>query len=172
MIIRREIPSDYKTIRDINIAAFLHHPFSHQTEHLIVEELRKAGALSVSLVAETGAGKTGSSEVVGHIAFSHALIDGRDNGCFMAGPLAVLPEFQKQGIGSALVKAGLKAIKKLGAKVCVLVGDPAYYTRFGFVHNDTFIIEAVPPEVVLVSIFDKTAKGGHVTHHPAFMTGL
>ena len=167
MTIRPESPADYAVIRDINIAAFLHHPFSHQTEHLIVEALRDAGALSVSLVAEDACGK-----VVGHVAFSHALIDGKDCGWFMAGPLAVFPEFQKRGIGSALVKAGLDAIRKLGANGCYLVGDPAFYTRFGFYNEQKLTMEGVPPEVCLCFAFTKPLPSGAVTHHPAFFTGL
>jgi len=73
MLVRLETPSDYAAIRDINIAAFLHHPFSHQTEHLIIEELRAAGALSVSLVAET--------EVTEFVNSSSK----RDHPAFMAG---------------------------------------------------------------------------------------
>jgi len=167
--IRPETPADYAAIREINVAAFLHHPFSRQTEHLIVEELRKAGALSVSLVAEIDAAPP---MVVGHVAFSHALIDGRDTGWFLAGPLAVLPEFQRSGIGCALMKEGIEEIKKLGAKGCVLVGDPAYYGRFGFVRDDSFNYEGVPTEVIQILPFVEKPVGGNVSHHPAFTTGL
>jgi len=167
MHIRPETPADYSAIRAINVAAFLHHPFSRQTEHLIVEELRKAGALAVSLVAEDESGR-----VVGHIAFSVMQIDGRDLGWYMAGPLAVMPECQKKGIGSALVRAGLEAIRALGASGCFLVGDPAFYTRLGFANEPLLTMQGVPPEVCLAYAFVQPVPQGAVTHHPAFLAGL
>ena len=94
MQIRPETPSDHDAIRQINIDAFAIHAYSSQTEHLIVESLRAADALSVSLVAEI------EGNLVGHIAFSHAEINGSDCGWFLLGPVAVFPNFQKQGIGS------------------------------------------------------------------------
>ena len=120
MIIRPESANDYHSIRCILIAAFADHPFSHQTEHLIVEALRASNALTVALVAEV------DGKVVGHIAFSPVWIDGMDCKWFALGPVAVLPDFQRQGIGKSLVEEGLQAIRSLGAQGCVLVGDPAY----------------------------------------------
>jgi putative acetyltransferase len=162
MVIRAERMEDYAGIREVNVAAFANHPFSKQTEHLIVEALRVAGALSVSLVAEL------EGRVVGHTAFSKAKIDGKECGWFMLGPVAVLPDFQRHGIGVALVKEGLAAIQKLGATGCVLVGDPKYYCRCGFVQNPALTMKGVPAEVILsLPITDKKARG-EVTHHPAF----
>jgi putative acetyltransferase len=167
MRIRPETPADYAAIRNINIAAFANQPYSQQTEHLIVEELRKAGALSVSLVAEIDR-DDGSRQVVGHIAFSPAKIDGRDCGSLIAGPLAVLPERQRQGIGSALMNAGLDAIRKLGVNGCVLVGHPEYYGRFGFRHEPSLTMEGVPPEVFFCLPFTGPVPHGRVTCHEAF----
>lgn len=98
MIIRPERETDLPAIDRINLEAFKDHPYSHQTEHLIVRALRAAGALTLSLVAEA------EGEVVGHIAFSPALIDGQDLGWYTLGPVAVLPGHQGQGIGAALVR--------------------------------------------------------------------
>jgi putative acetyltransferase len=164
---RPETPADHEAIRDINIASFRHNPFSRQTEHLIVEELRKARALTFSLVAETDEGK-----VVGYLAFSRALIDGRFSGWLLAGPLAVLPDYQRRGYGTALMKAGMAEIIKIGTNGCILVGDPAYYTRFGFIRDDSFVYEGVPPENVMILPFVNPPVGGKISHHPAFAAGL
>ncbi len=89
MIIRPEALRDLDAIREVNIVAFEHHPFSHQTEHLIVEALRAADALELSLVAEI------DGEVVGHIAFSSASIGSTSSGWFLLGPVSVLPDYGK-----------------------------------------------------------------------------
>ena len=163
MRIRPETPADHAAIREINIAAFADHPFSRQTEHLIVEVLRAAGALTLSLVAEDGDGV-----VVGHIAFSAAPIDNHDQGWQLLGPVAVLPALQQRGIGKALVQAGLEALRGLGAQGCVLVGDPGYYTRLGFRQAVSLVYPGVPPEVVLCSPLAGGEPAGTVGHHPAF----
>lgn len=121
MLIRTETSHDYDRITEIHIAAFRTHPFSKQTEHLIVQHLRKAGALTLSLVAEI------DGTVLGHVAFSPVTIGGIDWGWFALGPIGVDPGSQGRGIGSSLVKAGLERLQELGAQGCVLVGDPGYY---------------------------------------------
>ena len=166
MIIRPETPSDHDSIRDILIAAFANHPYSHQTEHLIVEGLRADDALTISLVAEV------DGELVGQIAFSSVKIGGKDCGWLGLGPVAVLPSQQRQGIGTALVNEGLKTIRSLGAMGCVLVGDPAFYRRFGFEHNPALRMEGVPAEVLLCLPMCGQMPEGNVTHHPAFSVGL
>jgi putative acetyltransferase len=166
MIIRPETTSDDDAIRQIVIAAFADHPFSHQTEHLIVEGLRADDALTVSLVAEV------DGKVVGQIAFSPVKIGGKDHGWLALGPVAVLPTFQRRGIGQALVNEGLKTIRDLGAQGCILVGEPAFYNRFGFRHDPALRMEGVPPEVLLyLSMCDEIPQGS-VTHHSAFSIGL
>ena len=124
--IRSELARDTDDIRAINVAAFRDQPYSQQTEHLIVEALRADGALAVSLVAVR------DDHPVGHIAFSSARIGSTTKDWYIAGPVAVLPAFQRQGIGSALVEAGLAELRSRGAEGCVLVGDPHFYERFGF----------------------------------------
>jgi putative acetyltransferase len=165
MIIRPENPSDHDAIRQVLIIAFADHPYSHQTEHLIVEALRADDALTVSLVAEV------DGNVVGQIAFSPVQIDGEDCGWLALGPVAVLPAFQRQGIGQALVNNGLKTIRDTGTQGCVLVGDPGFYVRFGFAHNPTLCMEGVPPEVTLCLPMGHQVPKGNVTHHPAFFVG-
>jgi putative acetyltransferase len=163
MLIRPEKPSDYETISQIHLAAFATCPYSQLTEHLIVEGLRADHALSVSLVAEI------DGKVVGHIAFSMAIIDGKECGWYLLGPVGVFPALQRQGIGQALVNEGLKRIKELGAKGCVLVGDPAYYCRFGFQNNCPLRMEGVPPEFVQALPMGGEIPKGELGHHPAFM---
>jgi putative acetyltransferase len=165
MIIRPETSGDHEAIRQILIAAFADHPFSHQTEHLIVEGLRADDALTVSLVAEV------NGKVVGHIAFSSVKIGGNDCGWLALGPVAVSPSHQRQGIGQALVNEGLKTIRNMDAQGCILVGEPAFYNRFGFRHDPALRMEGVPPEVLLCLPMSDEMLEGAVTHHPAFSIG-
>jgi putative acetyltransferase len=167
MRIRPETPADIPAIRDVNIAAFLKHPFSHQTEHLIVEELRRAGALSVSLVAEDDAGR-----LLGHIAFSPCKIGGKECRYYMLGPIAVWPDMQRRGVGKALVARGMIELTKLGARGCVLVGDPAYYPKVGFVNDDAITMEGLPHEVIFVRAISGPVPHGEIQDHPAFHVGL
>jgi len=162
MTIRPETPSDHATLRDILIAAFANHAYSHQTEHLIVEGLRTDGALTVSLVAEL------NGNVVGQIAFSPVMIGGKDCGWLALGPVAVAPAFQRRGIGRSLVAEGLRTVRDLGTQGCVLVGDPAFYRRFGFESNPALRMEGIPSEFVMCLPMGNTVPEGNVTHHPAF----
>lgn len=169
MNIRHETPADHEAIRRINVEAFRNHPVSRQTEHLIVEGLRRAGALEISLVAEL------EGAVVGHIAFSLATVGGRDLGWRLLGPLAVLPELQRRGIGSALVRAGLGELRRLGAAGCALVGDPAYYARLDFRQCRGLSWPGVPEQYVLCLPLAAEGPGGEpegaLGCHPAFHVG-
>lgn len=166
MIIRPETTQDFDGIRAVNVAAFASHPFSQQTEHLIVEALRDAEALSISLVADL------DGEIVGHVAFSEAEIGGSAPGWYLLGPIAVLPERQGRGIGRALVERGLAELRLRGASGCVLVGDPAFYTRFGFASCPGVTCEGVPDENVLCLAMKGQQPTGEVRYHPAFFTGM
>ncbi len=105
---------------------------------------------------------------MGHIAFSPVTINGTHHHWFALGPIAVLPALQRQGIGIKLVNEGLRSIRALGAQGCVLVGDPAYYSRFGFSHNPVLTMEDVPPEVLLCLSIAERVPQGEVEHHAAF----
>lgn len=161
-MIRSEEPRDIAAIREINIAAFRDHPYSQQTEHLIVEALRADGALDISLVAEV------DGEVVGHVAFSRATVGDAAEGWYLLGPIAVLPGRQRAGVGTQLVEAGLAGLRSRGAAGCALVGDPAFYGRFGFRHWDGLACHGVPDEFVLGLPFGPQAPAGEVVHHQAF----
>jgi putative acetyltransferase len=106
--------------------------------------------------------------VVGHIAFSPVAIADGSDGWYGLGPVSVLPEFQKRGVGSALVRQGLSMLTASGAKGCVLVGDPGYYARFGFKNVPSLIYEGVPQEYILALPLSKKQARGVVSFHQAF----
>jgi putative acetyltransferase len=162
MNIRAERAADISAIGAVTKAAFAPVAYSDQTEHLIVERLRKSGALSISLIAEE------AGEVLGHIAFSPVSISSGALGCYGLGPLSVSPEHQAKGIGSKLVEAGLSALRALGASACVLAGDPAYYSRFGFERVEGLSTEGIPPDYFMALALRGSAPSGIVQFHPGF----
>ena len=164
MKIRPENKDDHDAISVTTIAAFEDHPFSQQTEHLIIDELRKANALTVSLVAVI------NEQVIGHIAISPVSISDGTSDWYGLGPVSVLPEFQGQGIGSKLIKTGLSLIKNgIGGCGCVLVGPPNFYSMFSFANYPQLIHEGIPQEVFLALPFTGNLPNGIVEFHPAFM---
>ena len=162
IIIRNEIDADIDAITEATIAAFKILEISNQTEHFIVQALRAAKALTVSLVAEV------DGRVIGHIAFSPVTISDSTTNWYGLGPVSVLPEYQRQGIGKALIEEGLSRLKAIGAQGCCLVGHPDYYKRFGFKNMPGFVHEGVPPEVFLALTFDGNTPQGTVTFHEGF----
>lgn len=107
-------------------------------------------------------------KVVGHIAFSPVTISDDSPGWYGLGPISVLPELQRQGIGKSLVHKGLSALKSLGAKGCVLVGDPGYYERLGFRSLPELVIDGVPQENVLALPFEERKTSGTVVFREGF----
>lgn len=162
MIIRSEAPTDTSLVRSLTDAAFKDVEHSSQTEGAIVDALRQAGALTVSLVAEQ------NDTIVGHVAFSPVLIDGEDLGWFGLGPVSVSPSLQRRGIGTALIKEGLRLLKHRGATGCVVLGDPNFYRRFGFTSEHALHYEDVPPEYFQSIILAGDPAKGEVTYHEGF----
>jgi putative acetyltransferase len=162
VIIRNEQASDADAIFALTKAAFEHHHISNHTEQYIVNALRAAGALTVSLVAEV------DGRIAGHIAFSPVTISDGSPNWYGIGPVSVLPEYQKQGIGKSLMREGLTTVKRIGAEGCVLVGDPNYYERFGFKSMSELTHEGVPQEYVLALPFGEANARGSVVFHEAF----
>lgn len=123
--IRPETPEDYQNIYKVNKLAF-----DGEFEARLVTKLRKTSGFipDLSLVAIK------DNKIVGHILFSKVNISTKTGKipALALAPMAVLPKYQKEGVGSSLVKEGLKKCKKLGYKIIVLVGHPDYYPRFGF----------------------------------------
>lgn len=162
MTLRNERNGDIRAITEITIAAFKDHPISNHTEQFIINALRAAGALTISLVAEI------DGQVVGHIAFSPVTVSDGATGWYGLGPISVLPDYQKQGIGKALVNEGLFLLKELGGQGCALVGDPNYYKRFGFKNYPELVHEGIPQEFFLVLPFTEKIPKGTVVFHEGF----
>lgn len=166
MRISAETPDDIDAIFALTQQAFKDHPHSQQTEGYIIDALRAGGALTLSLVARE------DGRVVGHIAFSPVSVSDGAADWYALGPVAVLPAEQGRGIGKALIEAGLAALKAQGAAGCVVVGEPAYYTRFGFARMPALTYPGVPPQYFMAQVFTRPAAG-EVTHHAGFSaTGL
>lgn len=162
MILRQEGEGDVDAIRTLTETAFRTAPHADGTEHLIIDRLRAAGALTLSLVAEA------DGRVVGHVAFSPITLSDGSADWYGLGPISVDPAHQGKGIGGKLIQQGLARLKALGAAGCVLLGDPAYYSRFGFVSDGRLTLDGVPPEYFMHVAFSPVYGGGTVTYHPGF----
>jgi putative acetyltransferase len=163
MILRKETVADIEAITEVTIAAFKNHPISNHTEQFIINALRDANALTISLVAEI------DGRVAGHIAFSPVIISDGTKDWYGLGPVSVLPDYQKQGIGKSLISEGLSLLKDMGGRGCALVGDPNYYKRFGFKNYPELIHEGVPQEVFLALPFNEIVPQGTVVFHEGFL---
>lgn len=162
IIIRNETDADVGAIAEVTAAAFRTMAISDHTEQFVIEALRAAKALTVSLVAEM------DGTVIGHVAFSPVSISDGTRDWYGLGPVSVLPAYQRQGIGKALITAGLSRLKAMNAKGCCLVGHPGYYRRFGFECPSGLGVEGVPPEVFFALSFDGRHPQGSVTFHEGF----
>ncbi|MBU0682037.1 MAG: N-acetyltransferase [Proteobacteria bacterium] len=160
--IRDETAADVNAITEVTVAAFKTLEISNHTEQFILEALRSARALTFSLVAEV------DSRVVGHIAFSPVAISDGTKNWYGLGPVSVLPEYQRRGIGKALIQEGLSRLRKLNAKGCCLVGHPQYYRKFGFENATGLVLKGVPQEVFFALAFDGHFPQGDVMFHDGF----
>jgi putative acetyltransferase len=153
-VIRREQPQDIPEIRQVNIRAF-----ERNQEALVVDKLRKNCNSILSLVALT------EGKVVGHILFSPAVIEGQHGRLLGTGlaPLAVLPEYQRKGIGTQLMQTAIARIKEGGCPYIIVIGHPEYYARFGFEKASQFGIRSeweVPDEPFMILMLDRKAMNG------------
>ncbi len=162
IVIRNETSDDIDVIREVTIAAFKTLTISNHTEQFIIEALRAGNALTISLVAEA------DGQVTGHIAFSPVNMSDGTQGWYGLGPVSVLPEYQRKGIGKALIEEGLSRLKDLKAQGCCLVGHPEYYKQFKFENVSGLVHEGVPPEVFFALSFDGHIPQGAVNFHGAF----
>ncbi|MHC5225099.1 GNAT family N-acetyltransferase [Ignatzschineria sp. LJL83] len=167
MIIRPEYIKDQQEIEQMILAAFKDHPHQDSEkgtiEHLIVNNLREADALSLSLVAEL------EGQLIGHVAFSRISINGQDLNWVVMAPVSVLPNYQNQRIGSQLIQEGLNRLLKSGTEGCIVIGDPKYYERFGFRHQHDLIVEGISSEYVMVKLFNTLGEPkGQVQFHSGF----
>lgn len=162
--IRQEQSSDIPAIREVNRRAF-----GQDQEGNLVDALRTDQAALLSLVA------TLNGHVVGHIMYSPLVVGDTAEGAAL-GPMAVLPEHQRQGIGSQLVKAGNQKLKEVGCPFIVVVGHAAYYPRFGFRPAGAYGITCqwnVPDNVFMVLVLDPDRMrgvSGLAKYRPEFST--
>ncbi|MGD9873909.1 MAG: GNAT family N-acetyltransferase [Kiritimatiellia bacterium] len=155
VIIRPEKPADIPAVRALNEAAF-----GQTVEADIVDAVRAECRSAVSLVAED------EGRIVGHIFFSPVVVsDDMESvrGMGLA-PMAVLPERQRQGIGSALVREGIEKLRQKGCPFIVVLGHPAFYPRFGFMPASRKGVfcqwDGVPDEAFMILILDKSVMAG------------
>lgn len=165
MNIRDEDQFDFKGIWDINKLAF-----QGEEEGKLINKLREEDVDLISLVAEDGL------NLVGHILISPAIIKSEDKSIEIAalGPMAVLPTYQRKGIGSELIKEGIRRCIKAGYVAIAVLGHPEYYPKFGFLPSVKYGITCeyeVPEEVFMILELHKSFLNeitGVVKYHPAF----
>jgi putative acetyltransferase len=161
--VRAEATTDYAAIRQVNEAAF-----GTTEEADLVEALRSDGLVLLSLVAEL------NGRIVGHILFSRMSIDTPTEAiaAVALAPMAVSPEFQRQGIGGKLIRLGLEDLRRLGEQMVIVVGHPEYYPRFGFSPAQARWLESpFPPEAFMALELRPGALDGvrgRVRYPPAF----
>ena len=160
--IRKELPIDYDRIRQVTELAFRGKAYAGGDEQDVIDRLRVADALVLSYVAIS------QEDVIGHIAFSPVIADDESSPWFALGPISVLPECQRQGIGSALIYRGLAELTEKGALGCLLMGDPAYYRRFGFRLSPEYTPSGELEEYFMVNWFTPFRPDGRFRFHGAF----
>lgn len=161
--VRPERAEDAAAISALVTAAFLSAPYSGGNEAEIVERLRADGDLALALVAENL-----DLAVIGHAAFSPIAVSDGSEGWYALGPVSVIPLRQKVGIGSALTEAGLARLRESGAAGCVVLGDPAYYGRFGFSNDPALTCPGPHPEYLQRLVLAGEPARGMVRFAPAF----
>ncbi|MBU8977673.1 MULTISPECIES: N-acetyltransferase [unclassified Lysobacter] len=161
MWIRTETQDDHAAIRDLLGTAFAEVPGNGRVEQRIVDTLREDGELSLCLVADI------DGRLAGVAVFSPVAIEGAKS-WYGLGPVAVAPRDQGHGVGTALIRAGLAELAEQGAAGCVVLGEPAYYARFGFLNDGELHYADAPPQYFQSLAFgDATAKGA-VRYHRSF----
>jgi putative acetyltransferase len=169
LTIRREMPEDIDSIRYVNEQAF-----GRKEEAELIDKLRNRDMLTLSLVAVQ------ADQIVGHIVFSPVSVESEYSSfeAIALAPLAVLPAYQRKGIGSQLVRAGLEECHRLGHEIMVVLGHPDYYPRFGFVPGKPKGIEyefEAPDEAWMVLELREGAlagRSGTVKFQPEFQEAM
>ena len=161
-MIRHERPGDEAAIFAVTEAAFAGHPHSEGTEPYIVDALRADGDLVASLVVDDG------GQIVGHVAYSPAMLSDGSEGWWVLGPISVLPARQGEGLGRMLVELGSNLARERGAKGVILIGDPALYWRFGFVQGTPITLDGPLAQYLQVLAFSDHIPTASVGFAPAF----
>jgi len=166
IIIRSECHEDWAAIHAVTESAFRNKAYAAGDEQDLIDTLRSIDSLTFSLVA------VDNGEVIGQITFSPATISSGSHPWYALGPVSVLPARQGEGIGAQLIEEGLLQLQTLGALGCILTGNPAYYSRFGF----DFSPQNVPDNELEKYFMLKQFKGerpiGVFSFHPAFYGGV
>lgn len=162
-LVRDERPGDEPAIAALTEAAFRDAPHSDGTEAAIVERLRANGDLALSLVLVNG-----DEAIIGHAAFSPVTISDGTPGWYGLGPVSVIPLRQRVGIGSMLIEKGLEGLRERGAGGCVVLGDPGYYSRFGFRHDPSLTYPGAPAEYFQALLLAGPMPEGRVSYAAAF----
>jgi putative acetyltransferase len=154
LTVRQERPEDIEAIRVVNQAAF-----GQPQEGRLVDALRANGAVLLSLVA------TFDDRVVGHILYSPVAVGSGGETVIGAGlgPMAVLPEYQRRGIGGKLIETGVRDLREIGCPLIVVLGHPEYYPRFGFEPASRYGIRCewdVPDNVFMALVLDPLKMKG------------
>jgi putative acetyltransferase len=162
ILIRPEMPADHSAIHDVTKRAFAPMSYADGDEQLLIGKLRDAGAVALSLVAE----KRGA--VVGQVTFSPAFAADGSTGWYALGPVSVEPTLKHQGIGSKLIRAGIIWLREQDAAGCALIGNPAYYSRFGFRAFPELAPEGMPAEYYQILPLRVADPDEVIGFHPLF----
>ena len=162
ILIRPETPANHTAIHDVTQRAFAPMPYSDGDEQLLIGKLRDAGALALSLVAES------DGVVVGQVTFSPAFAADGSPGWYALGPVSVEPVLKHQGIGDQLIRAGIAWLQDQHAAGCILIGNPAYYSRFGFRVFSELAPKGMPAEYYQILPLRVAEPDMVVRFHPLF----
>ena len=169
LIIHNEQPEDQDAVTEVLIQAFINHPHSQQTEHLIVQRLREQDKLSIALVAEY------QQQILGFIAISPVQLHSAEmsqydrQNWYGLGPVAVRPDQQGYGIGSTLIRTALNQLQlRYPCHGCVVLGEPEYYARFGFKAYPQLVLDGVPASYFQALSFADSIPTAQVCYAAAF----
>ena len=160
--VRPETPDDIAAIHSLTEEAFRYAEHASHTEQFITDALRNAGQLAISLVA------VDQNQIVGHVAISPVSLSDATIGWYGLGPVSVSPSRQRKGIGSMLVGSALAALRRQGAQGCVVLGEPSYYSRFGFRAFPSLVLPGVPAEYFQALAFVSPVPSAQVQYHESF----
>jgi putative acetyltransferase len=165
-VIRLETPADTRAINDLTTRAFRGKPCSDGDEQDLINALRDAGVLTLSLVADA------AGLIVGHVAISPAFAADGSDGWYALGPIAVCPTLQRRGIGGRLIKDSMDRLIAMKARGCIVLGDTNYYPRHGFLPRPDLAPKDAPSAHYMIRALNGQTPETVVAFHPIFqMTG-
>ena len=162
ILIRPERPEDHAEIYGVTQRAFAPMPYADGDEQELVGRFRDAGVLALSLVGEK------DGVLIGQITFTPAIAADGTSGWYALGPVSVEPALKHQGIGSQLIRAGIAWLHEHNAAGCILIGNPAYYSRFGFRQFPQLAPEGMPAEYYQMLPMAVAEPNKVVAFHPLF----